>query len=237
VNAARPVESRAAALATYARQVAALLGKDLRLEARRRETLIGVLVFVLLVLGLFQFALDLERAEARRLVPGILWITFLFAGLLALGRTFAVERDQGTLDGLLLAPLDRSALYLAKVLSVTFAMGAVEIVALPVFAAVFDAPLLTPGVLFTVALGTLAFAAAGTLFAALAVQTRARDVLLPLLLLPLLAPLLIAAARATGDLVGGAATPDTAPWWQLMVGLGALFLGAAVLLFDTLLED
>jgi len=226
-----------AALVAYLRQVSALALKDLRLESRRRETVAGVLVFVLLVLGLFQFALDLERAEARRIVPGVLWITLLFAGLLALGRTFAAERDQGTLDGLLLAPIDRSALYLAKVVATVVMMSAVEIVALPVFAGVFDAPLLSPGVLLTVFLGTLGFAAAGTLFAALAAQTRARDVLLPLMLLPLLVPLLIGAARATDDLLAGAATPVSAPWWELLVGLCALFLGASVLLFETLLEE
>jgi heme exporter protein B len=225
------------ALSTYARQVGALVLKDLRLESRRRETVAGVLVFVLLVLGLFQFGLDLERVEARRIAPGVLWITLLFAGLLALGRTFAAERDQGTLDGLLLAPLDRSALYLAKVVATVVLMSAVEIVALPVFAGVFDVPLLAPGVLLTVFLGTLGFAAAGTLFAALAAQTRARDVLLPLLLLPLLVPLLIAAARATDDLLAGAATPVSAPWWELLAGLCALFLGVSVMLFNSLLEE
>jgi heme exporter protein B len=224
-------------LGTYCRQIVALVVKDLRLESRRRESLAGVLVFVLLVLVLFQFALDLEREQARQVAPGVLWITLLFAGLLALGRTFAAERDQGTLDGLLLAPVDRSAIYLAKVLATVVFMALVEAVALPVFAAVFDVPLLAPGVLLTVALGTVGFAAAGTLFAALAAQTRARDVLLPLLLLPLLAPLLIAAARATDDLLGGAATPTSAPWWELLFGLCALFLGASVLLFDTLLEE
>ena len=233
----RSLSTQHSALSTYLRQVGALVLKDLRLESRRRETVAGVLVFVLLVLALFQFALDVERGEARRIVPGVLWITLLFAGLLALGRTFAAERDQGTLDGLLLAPVDRSALYLAKVVATVLFMSLIELVALPVFAGVFDAPLLAPGVLVTVFLGTLGFAAAGTLFAALATQTRARDVLLPLLLLPLLVPLLIAAARATDDLLAGAPTPTSAPWWELLAGLCALFLGAAVLLFDSVLEE
>ncbi|HEY7065645.1 MAG TPA: heme exporter protein CcmB [Chloroflexota bacterium] len=229
--------TRRSALKTYVVQVLALVGKDLRLESRRRETIAGVLVFVLLVLTLFLFALDLSPEEVHRLAPGVLWITLLFAGLLALGRTFALERDQATLDGLLLAPLDRSALYLAKVIATVAFMALVEIVALPIFAAVFDAPLLAPGVLLTVALGTVGFAAAGTLFAALAAQTRARDVLLPLLLFPLLAPLLIAAARATDDLLAGATTPTSAPWWELLAGLTVLFVGTAVLLFDTLVEE
>ena len=233
----RSLSTQHSALSTYLRQLGALVLKDLRLESRRRETVAGVLVFVLLVLALFQFALDVERGEARRIVPGVLWITLLFAGLLALGRTFAAERDQGTLDGLLLAPVDRSALYLAKVVATVLFMSLIELVALPVFAGVFDAPLLAPGVLVTVFLGTLGFAAAGTLFAALAAATRARDVLLPLLLLPLLVPLLIAAARATDDLLAGAATPVSAPWWELLAGLCALFLGASVLLFDSLLEE
>src|SRR3954468_16608826 len=117
--------TRRSALGTYCRQIAALVAKDLRLESRRRESLAGVLVFVLLVLVLFQFALDLEREQARQVAPGVLWITLLFAGLLALGRTFAAERDQGTLDGLLLAPVDRSAIYLAKVLATVVFMGLV----------------------------------------------------------------------------------------------------------------
>jgi heme exporter protein B len=233
----RPLHAQRSAVGMYLTQVAALVAKDLRLESRRRETIAGVLVFVLLVLTLFLFALDLAPGEARRLAPGVLWITLLFAGLLALGRTFAAERDQGTLDGLLLAPLDRSALYLAKVAATVAFMALVEIVALPVFAAVFDAPLLAPAVLLTVALGTIGFAAAGTLFGALAAQTRARDVLLPLLLFPLLAPLLVAAARATDDLLAGAATPTSAPWWELLVGLTVLFVGAAMLLFDSLVEE
>jgi heme exporter protein B len=221
----------------YLRQLAALVLKDLRLELRRRETVAGVLVFVLLVLVLFQFALDLERAEAARLAPGLLWITLLFAGLLALGRAFAAEHDQGTLDGLRLAPVDRSTIYLSKVLATVLFLGLVELVALPAFAAAFDAPLLTPGVLVTMFLGTLGLAAAGTLLAAAAVQARARDVLLPLLVLPLLAPLLIAAVHATAELMAGATVPRSAPWWELLVGLCALFLGAAVLLFDALLEE
>lgn len=221
----------------FLRQLSALVWKDLRLELRRRETIAGVLVFVLLVLALFQFALDLERGEGQRLVPGVLWMTLLFAGLLALGRTFAAERDQGTLDGLLLAPVDRSVLYLAKVVATLVFLAIVEAFALPVFAGIFDAPLVTPGVLLTVVLGTLGLAAAGTLFAALAAQTRARDVLLPLLLLPLLVPLLIGAARATADLVAGAATPTSAPWWELLAGLGVLFLGAGVLFFESLIEE
>lgn len=224
-------------MSLYFRQLAALVLKDLRLELRRRETVAGVLVFVLLVLVLFQFALDLERAEAARLTPGLLWITLLFAGLLALGRAFAAEYDQGTLDGLLLAPVDRSTIYLSKVIATVLFLSLVELVALPAFAAALDAPLLTPGVLVTVFLGTLGLAAAGTLFAAAAVQARARDVLLPLLVLPLLAPLLIAAVHATADLMAGAAVPWSAPWWELLVGLCVLFLGAAVLLFDALLEE
>jgi heme exporter protein B len=220
-------------------QLRALIWKDLLIEARGRETVLAGAVFALLVLVIFNFAFDLRVEDVSAVAPGVLWVTVTFAGVLSLGRSFARERDRRTLDGLLLAPMDRSALYLAKVIASVASMLVVEAVAVPVFIALFNLRVDLPLLILALALGTLGLAGVGTLFAAMAAHSRAREVLLPLLLFPIQVPVILATVKSTGAAiyVAGVDPPDVTQWLGLLVAFDALFLGLSVVLFDYAIEE
>jgi heme exporter protein B len=220
-------------------QLRTLIWKDLLVEARGRETVLAGAVFALLVLVIFNFAFDLRVENVAAVAPGILWVTITFVGVLSLGRAFARERDRRTLDGLLLAPVDRSALYLAKVLTSIASMLVVEVVALPVFVGLFNLSVDLPLLVLALVLGTIGLAGVGTLFAAIAAHTRAREVLLPLLLFPIQVPVILATVKSTGAAirVPGLDPPEVGQWLGLLVAFDALFLGLSVLLFDYAIEE
>jgi heme exporter protein B len=224
---------------TLARQVRALLWKELLIETRSRESILAAVVFALLVLVIFSFAFDLRVENAAAVAPGVLWATVAFAGVLSLGRSFARERDRGTLEGLLLAPMDGSALYLSKMLANLAVMLLVEAVTLPVYVALFAVRVDLGRLLLVLVLGTLGMAGVGTLFAAMAAHTRAREVLLPLLLFPVQVPVVLAAVKSTSAAIRlDALEPaDPANWLGLLVAFDALFLALSVLLFDFALEQ
>jgi len=178
---------------TYLRDVAALTRKDLRLELRARDTLPAMLLFVVATFVVFHFALPGSPSE--RAASGLLWVAIVFTALLGLGRAFVPEREQGVLDGLVLAPCDRSAIWLAKALATLAFLVAAEVVALPVFALFFH-PLSIATVL-GVALADIGICAVGTFLGAMAVATRARDLLLPLLFLPLAIPIVVGGVGAS----------------------------------------
>ncbi len=223
----------------FFRQLRTLIWKDLLVEARGRETILAGAVFALLVLVIFNFAFDLRVENVAAVAPGVLWVTVTFAGVLSLGRAFARERDRRTLDGLLLAPIDRSALYLAKVATSVASMLVVEIVALPAFIALFNLVVNLPLLILGLVLGTVGLAGVGTLFAAIAAHTRAREVMLPLLLFPIQVPVILATVKSTGAAirVPGLEPPDVGQWLGLLIAFDALFLGLSVLLFDYAIEE
>ena len=221
---------------SYFRKVWAIARKDLLIELRSRDVISSAVVFTLLVLLIFNFALDLTGDAVRAVAPGVLWVTFVFAGMLTLGRTFARERERGALQGLLLAPLDRGALFLAKLLVNLLLLGIVEAAALPAFVALYNLAPRLGDLLAVVALGTLGFAAVGTLFAAVAANTRAREALLPLLLFPILVPVIIGAVKATGDSLPGAAAGGP-PWLGLLAAFDAIFLALAYATFEYVIEE
>jgi heme exporter protein B len=216
--------------------VAALAWRDLLAEWRTREVVTGGAAFALLVLVVFNFAFDLRVDNVTEIAPGVLWVGFAFAGMLGFGRSFAAERERGTLDGLLLAPIDRGAIYLAKTATNAIFMGLVEVVTFPAFVALFNVRLDWAAAGLAALLGTLGFAAAGTLVSAIAANTRAREVMLPLLLLPLAVPVLIASVQATA-LALGARPAETWPWLQLLAGFDVILLGLSYLLFEYVLEE
>ena len=176
----------------------AVVWKDVVLETRTKDTVVSVFVFALLVIVVFNFALNPTPQSVGLVAPGILWVAFTFGGVLGLTRTFAVERERGGMQGLLLTPVGRDEIYLGKVLSIFVLMIAVEVVTFPIFAVIYDLPLLAPGFVPVAALATLGIAAVGTLFSAMAVNTRAREVMLPLLFLPIAVPVVVAAVEASG---------------------------------------
>jgi heme exporter protein B len=216
-------------------QVGTILWKDIRFELRSRQTWTGMGLFALLVLVIFNFAFDLRVDNKAAIAPGALWVAFIFASLLGLGRTIAAEREQGSMDRLLLCPVDRKAIYLAKLLGNLLFIGVVEIVALPVFAALFDVPLFVGMLVPIVLLGTLGIATVGTLFSAMAAATRARELLLPILVFPLIVPIVIAAVRATGDLLAPSANEP--PWLGLMIAFDIIFLSVSMLTFEYVIEE
>jgi heme exporter protein B len=215
--------------------LAGLVWKDLLSEYRSRASLIGAVVFALLSLVMFNFAFDVTGENAGPLAAGVLWMVFIFAGLLGIGRTFAVEVDRGTLDGLLLAPIDRSVIYGAKTITCIVLMGIVELVSLPIFVALFNVPVRLADLGVVVLLGTVGFCVVGTLCAGIAACSAARELLLPLLLLPLEVPVVIASVQATAGALGNQGS-DSLPWVQLLLGFDVVLVACAILVFEYIVE-
>ena len=220
----------------FFQQIIAVATKDIKTELRTRETLSGMLVFALLVVLIFNFAFDLRVDNVRSVVPGVLWVTFIFAGVLGLNRSFASERDQGSLEGLLLAPLDRSALYLGKVCANVVFMAITEAIVFPVATVLFNLNLLRPQLFVIALLGTIGFAGVGTLFSAIAINTRARDVMLPILLLPVSVPIVIAAVKLTAAVLDTGVVAEAGMWWPLLISFDAVFLVVSALIFEFAVE-
>ena len=218
----------------FIEQTLAILWKDIRCELRSKQAWMGMGMFALLVLVIFNFAFDLRVDNKAAIAPGALWVAFVFASLLGLGHTIAAEREKGLMDRLLLCPVDRKAIYLAKLLGNLLFIGMVEVVALPVFAALFNVPLFG-ALLPIVLLGTLGVAAIGTLFSAMAAATQARELLLPILVFPLIVPVVIGAVRATGDLM--VASPNQPPWLGLMTAFDVIFLSVSMLTFEFVIKE
>ena len=220
---------------TFFLQVGAILEKDIRCELRSKQTWISMGLFALLVLVIFNFAFDLRVDNKAAVAPGALWVAFIFASLLGLGRTITAEREHGSMDRLLLCPVDRKAIYFAKLLGNLLFIGVVEIIALPVFAALFDVPLFVGALIPIVLLGTLGIATIGTLFSTMAAATQARELLLPLLIFPLIVPIVIAAVRATGSLL--LPPVNEPPWIGLMIAFDVIFLSVSMLMYQYVIEE
>src|SRR5215467_5548206 len=220
---------------TFMAEVLAILWKDIRCELRSKQTWISMGLFALLVLVVFNFAFDLRVDNKAAIAPGALWVAFVFASLLGLGRTIASEQEKGSMDRLMLCPVDRKAIYLAKLLGNLLFIAVVEVVALPIFAALFDVPLFTGQLLPIVVLGTLGIATIGTLFSSIAAATQARELLLPILVFPLIVPVVIGAVRATGTLLAPAANEP--PWLGLIIAFDIIFLSISMLTFGYVIAE
>ena len=218
-------------------KVSAILWKDVLAEFRTRDTITSVLVFSILVIVIFNFTFDPGSQMFETIAPGVLWVTFTFAGVLSLNRSFARDKEKGCLEGLVLCPADRVALYLGKMLSCLAFMLVVEAIVLPVFAILFDLPLYLPKLAIITVLATLGFAAVGTVFSALAVNTRARELLLPLLFFPIVIPVIISAVKASGLALSAAPWSEMTSWLTIMVAFDVIFTVAAALMFDYVLEE
>ena len=220
-------------------QVLTIARKDVLLEVRTRESATVMTFFTALVLFVFHFGLDPQADEARTLAAGLIWVAFVFAAVLGVGRSFAAERENGCLDGLLLLPAGRGVLYAGKFLATAAFLLAVQVVTLPLFAVLFNVDLWPRlGALYGIAvLGTVGLASVGTLFGALTATLRAREAMLPLLLLPVVVPVLIATVRATDGVLLGTPTTETWAWLKLLIVFDVVFLAVSVLAFDLVVED
>ncbi|MHB0868930.1 MAG: heme exporter protein CcmB [Chloroflexota bacterium] len=222
---------------SYLDKVLAIVGKDVASELRTREVLSSMFVFALLVIVIFNFAFELRVENNEAVAPGVLWVAIIFAGMLGLNRSFITEKDRGCMEGLLLCPVDRSTIYLGKMVGNLLFMGAMEAIILPIYAAFFNLPILNPRLLLIVLLGTLGFAAVGTLFSAVAVHTRTREVMLPVLLLPVAVPVLVAAVKATGEILASTPPANPGPWLAVLIGFDVIFLTTAFLTFEYVFQE
>jgi heme exporter protein B len=217
--------------------IGAIIWKDLAAELRSRELLSAMLVFALLMILIFNFALELDIKARASITAGVLWATFAFAGTLGLNRSMAMEKDRGCLDGLLLAPVDRSAIYFGKAIGNLVFMLLVEVIVLPVYSVLYNVNLFHWGLLLTLLLGSLGYVAVGTLLASMAVQTRTRDVLLPILLFPVIIPVLVSAVKASNGFLQGLEMAEIMPWINIMIVYDVIFTAIAFMVFDNVVEE
>ena len=221
----------------YLRAVSAIAWKDLSAELRSRELLSAMLVFSLLVILIFYFALELDVKARNGITAGALWVTFAFAGTLGLNRSMAVEKDRGCLDGLLLAPVDRSVIYFGKAISNLVFMLIIEAIVLPVYSVIYNVNLFNLGLIVVMLFGSVGYIAVGTLLAAMSVQTRTRDVLLPILLFPLVIPVLVAAVKASSGFLLGLDMSEIMPWLNILIVYDVIFTAVAFMVFDYVVEE
>lgn len=221
----------------FFRQVYAILAKELAVEWRTREAVSAMLVFGLLVLVIFNFAFDLTGIDVSVIGPGILWVAFCFSGILGLGRSFARERDKGSIDGMLLAPIDRGALFLGKAIANFLFILVMEAVTLPLFVILFNVPFEPFPLVGYILLGTVGFAVIGTLLSAIAASTRMREVMLPVLLFPVLVPLLIASVKITQGALQKTPFSDYQGWFNLLLAYDLVFIVASFFVFEFVVEE
>ena len=221
----------------YLRKVAAIAAKDLRAEARAKENLSAMIAFSVLAVVVFGLAFDLRVPRADMVAPGVLWVVLLFAGVLGLNRVFGAEVDRGSLSALLLAPVDRSAIYFGKVIAQMAFMLAMEAFVVPIVLVIFDVNLFSPWILAGLFLGTLGYVSVGTLFAALTASTRARETMLPILLLPVMVPIFVAGVGLTANILDGREFTEFGRWFLILAVYDLVFITIAFLIFDLIWED
>jgi heme exporter protein B len=222
-----------------ARLALAIAAKDIRAELRSRTSLLSALVFAALVLVVFNFARDPTTLSATDLAPSVLWVTFALAAIVAMNRAFNIERENAALDGLLLAPVPREALFLGKLLANLAFVGTVELVTLPLFTLFFNVSLwpVLPGIIGVAALATIGFVAVGTIFSAMAVRTRFAELMLPVLLLPFMVPPLIGAVQVTSRLLAGRPLSEMLGWLRLLALYDIVFVTLCTLAFTAVVDE
>jgi len=212
--------------------VGAIVWKEVVVGWRAKKLLGARFALAVLVILMSYLAFELRTGDVREVVTPALWIALILSGMLSLSYAFVRERDRGSLDGLLLSPVDRSAIYLAKWLSSWLFICLVQVVTLPLASVLFKIDLLRVDLLLITVLGTGGYAGVGTLLSAVASNTRSREILLPVMLLPIAAPLLVAATKATNDLLYGDTLAGARYWLQFMVGFNFIFAILSSVLFD-----
>ena len=211
--------------------------KDLLLETRNKDVIVAVSTFALLVLMIFTFAIDINQVNAKLTGPGILWASIAFAGVTGLNRAFAIELEGNTLEALMLAPISRDLIYAGKMFGNFLFITAAQIIVIPIFAVLFNLAVLRWEMLVVSLLTTIGFSAIGTLFAAMTIRVRAREVMLPLLFLPVATPLIMAAVESTSHIVNDSSWPEIYQWIQLAIAFDIAFIVISAFIFQQILED
>ncbi len=218
-------------------KVITLTWKDTLSEMRTKEIVFSVLVFTLLVIVIFNFAFSANQQTMKLVAPGILWVTFAFAGVLSLNRSFITEKEQDCLEGLMVCPISREVIYVGKMLSSLLFMLIVEAIALPIFALLFNLPVLSPQLITITFLTTVGFVAVGTLFSAIAVNTKAREMVLPILFLPIIIPIIVGAVEASALALAGEPWSSLSRWLQIIAAFDTIFLVVSFLIFAFIIEE
>jgi heme exporter protein B len=233
----QPVIRNASTSPSLLKATFAIVQKDLAAEFRSFELVSAMLVFSLLVIIIFNFALELDVKVRQSVTAGVLWTTFAFAGTLGLNRSMSTEKDRGCMDGLLLAPVDRSAIYFGKAISNLAFMLIVEAIVLPVYSLLYNVNLFRFDLLGVILLGSIGYTAVGTLLSAMSVQTRTREILLPILLFPVAIPVLLASVKASGGLLAGAEFAEILTPLNILVVYDIVFIAVAFMVFDFVVEE
>ncbi len=222
---------------SFIKAISAIVWKDILAEYRSLELVSAMSVFSLLVIIIFNFALDLDIKTRQTVTAGVLWATFAFAGTLGLNRSMSVEKDRGCLDGLLLAPVDRSAIYFGKAISNLMFMLIVEAVVLPVYSVLYNINLFQPGLLLVILLGSIGYVGVGTLLATMSVQTRTRDILLSILLFPVILPVLLPAIIASNGFLANLEFSEILFPLSILITYDVIFIAVAFMVFDNVVEE
>lgn len=222
---------------SFLQVVIAIIRKDLQAELRSRELISIMLMFALLSILIFSFALELDRIAREEAISGVLWVTVVFGSILGLNRSMAMERDNGNMDAMLLAPVSRTAIFVGKFLGNFLFTLTVTLVMLPLMTVLYNQSLLEGWLLVVVLLGVFGFCTAGTLISAMTVQTRAREALLPIALLPIVLPVLLAAVRASTAILNDTPFDDWSAWIQILLVGNVIYLVMSFLMFAYIIEE
>ncbi|MBL8090703.1 MAG: heme exporter protein CcmB [Anaerolineales bacterium] len=223
---------------SFIKATLAIIHKDLAAEFRSRELLTAMLTFSVLVILIFNFALDLNIDVRQKVTAGVLWTTFAFAGTLGLNRSMAVEKDRGCMDGLLLAPVDRSAIFFGKAISNLAFMLIVEAIVLPLYAFFYnETRIFKLEFIAVLLLGSIGYISVGTILSAMSVQTRTRELLLPILLFPIVVPVLIASVLASGAIINDMSLPQIMTPLNLLIVYDIIFIAVSFMFFDFIVEE
>lgn len=220
-------------------QIATIVRKDVLIELRSKEILVSMVVFALIVVAIFNFIFDPGSETIRTTAPGVLWVAIIFAGNLGLSRSFAREHENAKMRGLLLCPIDRSFIFIAKMVGNIIFMLVVEAVSIPIMVVLFDINIsaIFGRLVLILFLGTLGFAGVGTLFSTISANTKSREVMLPILLFPVSIPIILAATKSTSYLLSDMNTQYVWSWIKILIAFDVIFVVLSFLLYEYILED
>ena len=223
----------------YLNQISAIIWKDFVTEFKTRELFSTMFIFAVLVMLIFIFSINLSIVEANQVGPGILWVAFIFAGTIGLNRSFMLEKENDCLQGLMLAPADRTAIYFGKLISNLIFLLIMEAFILPLFMIFFNVDMLSHlgPLLLVIFLGTLGFCAIGTLLSSLSSNLKTREIMLPILLYPLMVPVIIGVVRMTGQLIAGETLASMMKWVGLTLCFDIIYIGVSIMTIDHILEE
>jgi len=223
----------------YARVVWAIIAKDAMVEWRTKTAFLSAMVFAILVLSILFFARDPTAVSSLDVAPGALWVTFTFAAMVGFNRAFLLERENGAMDGMLLTPIPRTAIFVGKMGGNLLFVALVEAISIPLFILFYNVSLAArlPQLILVTAMATVAFVAVGTLLSAMVVQTRFAELMLPVLLLPFLIPPVVGAVQVTALILAGRPLSEMMGWLKLLAGFDIVFCVLTVLLFEATLDE